>query len=282
VPPAVFKTVCGALLRRPGWVRFPSIPATFSWPMTAKTTDTAADCSGHLCTTPDARSSLGRRGIWAAKPSGVSKSLRICRAVQVGYARSAGRKESRGERSHRGGALSQQPPVVPRAVRVAELQIWQLPHEVLPAFNLDGVELFRRPGTIDHVELTPEVKQILHTNHVIVAHNHPLERSFSTEDVNMACSYDIDVLRVISPGHVYTLTPPKDGSIPQWCEEVLFRRGGQVEAEVNAALYASVQSGDMTDEQARQQGQHRTYTKLAQELSFDYWRVPIPGPPAAP
>jgi hypothetical protein len=28
VLPAVFKTVCGALLRRPGWVRFPSIPAT--------------------------------------------------------------------------------------------------------------------------------------------------------------------------------------------------------------------------------------------------------------
>src|SRR5205823_13218977 len=27
VPPAVFKTVRGALLRRPGWVRFPSIPA---------------------------------------------------------------------------------------------------------------------------------------------------------------------------------------------------------------------------------------------------------------
>jgi hypothetical protein len=27
--PAVFKTVCGALLRRPGWVRFPSIPANF-------------------------------------------------------------------------------------------------------------------------------------------------------------------------------------------------------------------------------------------------------------
>src|SRR2546421_782759 len=27
VPPAVFKTVCGALMRRPGWVRFPSIPA---------------------------------------------------------------------------------------------------------------------------------------------------------------------------------------------------------------------------------------------------------------
>jgi hypothetical protein len=26
---AVFKTVCGALLRRPGWVRFPSIPAKF-------------------------------------------------------------------------------------------------------------------------------------------------------------------------------------------------------------------------------------------------------------
>src|SRR2546428_6413878 len=29
VSSAVFKTVCGALLRRPGWVRFPSIPARF-------------------------------------------------------------------------------------------------------------------------------------------------------------------------------------------------------------------------------------------------------------
>src|SRR5438128_1154493 len=29
VSSAVFKTVCGALLRRPGWVRFPSIPAKF-------------------------------------------------------------------------------------------------------------------------------------------------------------------------------------------------------------------------------------------------------------
>ncbi len=28
--PAVFKTACGALLRRAGWVRFPSIPASFS------------------------------------------------------------------------------------------------------------------------------------------------------------------------------------------------------------------------------------------------------------
>jgi hypothetical protein len=25
--PAVFKTVCGAPMTRPGWVRFPSIPA---------------------------------------------------------------------------------------------------------------------------------------------------------------------------------------------------------------------------------------------------------------
>jgi hypothetical protein len=28
--PAVFKTVCGAPMTRPGWVRFPSIPAKFA------------------------------------------------------------------------------------------------------------------------------------------------------------------------------------------------------------------------------------------------------------
>src|SRR4029077_14980756 len=47
VPPAVFKTVCGALLRRPGWVRFPSIPARFGC-MTAKMTATETD-PWHLC-----------------------------------------------------------------------------------------------------------------------------------------------------------------------------------------------------------------------------------------
>ena len=44
VSSAVFKTVCGALLRRPGWVRFPSIPATFR-DVTAKLTATAADAA---------------------------------------------------------------------------------------------------------------------------------------------------------------------------------------------------------------------------------------------
>src|ERR1700674_4457724 len=32
--PAVFQTVCGAVRGRPGWVRFPSVPATFPGPMT--------------------------------------------------------------------------------------------------------------------------------------------------------------------------------------------------------------------------------------------------------
>ena len=57
---AVFKTVCGALLRRPGWVRFPSIPAKF-----------AADDSQH-----DSHSSVSMQtamyayGPAAAAPSG--------------------------------------------------------------------------------------------------------------------------------------------------------------------------------------------------------------------
>ncbi len=41
VSSAVFKTVCRALLRRPGWVRFPSIPARLA-AVTANMTATAA------------------------------------------------------------------------------------------------------------------------------------------------------------------------------------------------------------------------------------------------
>ncbi len=55
--PAVFKTVCGALLRRPGWVRFPSIPAIFAVDDSQHDShrsglkETPADCSGH-CVPP--------------------------------------------------------------------------------------------------------------------------------------------------------------------------------------------------------------------------------------
>src|SRR5436190_9055567 len=50
VLPAVFKTVCGALLRRPGWVRFPSIPAKFSVVTANNLTAKAADAGGRLRT----------------------------------------------------------------------------------------------------------------------------------------------------------------------------------------------------------------------------------------
>jgi hypothetical protein len=53
--PAVFKTVCGALLRRPGWVRFPSIPASLA-AMTAKVTATSARVGDALGTMADAPS----------------------------------------------------------------------------------------------------------------------------------------------------------------------------------------------------------------------------------
>jgi len=156
-----------------------------------------------------------------------------------------------------------------------ELEIWHRPHEVLVAITLSGVELFRQPGAWDHVDLTEAQRQLLRDNDVIVTHNHPLERSFSTQDLNMACVYDIDVLRAISPGHIYVLTPPGGGWASAWCEGVLFRRGPEVETEVTAELDARVLARELTVEEARQIGQHTTYTRLAQELSFGYWRVDI-------
>jgi hypothetical protein len=114
------------------------------------------------------------------------------------------------------------PPNVPGAVQQVEGEIWHLPHELLVAFRLEGVELFLQPGAWDHVDLTEAQKQALRENDVIVTHNHPLERSFSTQDLNMACVYDIAVLRAISAGHIYMLTPPAGGWDSAWCEGVLF------------------------------------------------------------
>jgi len=167
------------------------------------------------------------------------------------------------------------PPVVPKAVQQVELQIWHLPDELLVAFTLAGIELFRQPGAWDHVDLTDAQRQALHENEVIVTHNHPLERSFSTQDLNMACVYDINVLRAIAPEHLYVLTSPVGGWNSAWCEGVLFRRGPEIETEVNAELDTRVVAGDITVEQARQIGQHITYARLAVEFSFGYWRLDL-------
>lgn len=167
------------------------------------------------------------------------------------------------------------PPRIPESVQRVELEIWHLPQELLVAFTLEGVELFRQPGAWDHVDLTEAQRQSLRENDVIVTHNHPLERSFSTQDLNMACVYDIAVFRAISPAHIYVLTPRADGWSSAWCEGVLFRRGPEIETEVHAELDARVSGGDITVEQARQVAQHMTYARLAKEFGFGYWRLDL-------
>lgn len=166
-------------------------------------------------------------------------------------------------------------PQVPQGVPRVELEIWHLPQELLVAFTFEGVELFRQAGVADHVDLTPEQRESLRDHNVIVTHNHPLERSFSHQDLNMACVYNIAILRAISPAYLYVLTPPADGWDSAWCEHVLFRRGPQIEAEVNTELNERVLRGDMTVEQARQIGQHTTNTRLSREFSFGYWRLDL-------
>src|SRR5206468_4322216 len=78
VSSAVFKTVCGALLRRPGWVRFPSIPAKFPRfdsqddshsntraPVVAEPSRSRRDAAGHVIesrpTGPQSSAPIGRR-----------------------------------------------------------------------------------------------------------------------------------------------------------------------------------------------------------------------------
>ena len=57
---AVFKTVCGALLRRPGWFDSHPSPPNFSL-MTAKMTATAANLHGRMRTVTTVRG-RGLRG----------------------------------------------------------------------------------------------------------------------------------------------------------------------------------------------------------------------------
>ena len=68
--PTVFKTVCGALLRRPGWVRFPSIPAK----LPTRGSQYAGNCSERM------RTLAGCSGL---RPGGKPSKLFLERSANV-------------------------------------------------------------------------------------------------------------------------------------------------------------------------------------------------------
>jgi hypothetical protein len=165
------------------------------------------------------------------------------------------------------------PPTLPIAIIREELLIWGLGFEALVVFDLKGRELFRRQGQFDEVQITQQDGKAL--QHAIAIHNHLLDRSFSIRDVNMACTYDITILRAISPSFVYTLTAPQDGWDELMCRGKLFPRGATTELEVDAELRAAVAAGEITGEGASQELKHRIWTRLAPSFGFGYWRAPL-------
>lgn len=164
------------------------------------------------------------------------------------------------------------PPTVPKSVLIAELKIWHLGFERLIAFNLAGVELLRRDGTVDHVEPTEEDQAILKANEVIVTHNHVLNRSFSIQDMNSACVYDIAVFRIRAPNFAYILRAPAGGWDVAICKDKLFPCGEAVEAIVKKELQSKVAVGELTPEEASALQKHEVWSRLAPEFGFGYWR----------
>lgn len=170
------------------------------------------------------------------------------------------------------------PPEVPIEVRRQELLIWHLPFERLITFDRQGQELFRRDGGFDQVHLAEHDRDALQTNEVIVIHNHPLDRSFSIRDVNMACVHNLAILRAISPSFLHTLTSPEGGWDSGVCQRELFPRGHVLEAAVEAEQQAAIDHGDLTIEQAERDHKHTIWTRLALEFGFGYWRERLPLP----
>lgn len=164
------------------------------------------------------------------------------------------------------------PPTVPKSVLIAELKIWHLGFERLIAFNLAGTELLCRDGTVDHVEPTKEDRDVLIANEVIVTHNHVLNRSFSRQDMNSACVYNIGVFRIRAPNFVYVLQAPAGGWDSAICKDKLFPRGEAVEETVRAELQTRVTAGELTPEEASALQKHEVWSRLAPELDFGYWR----------
>lgn len=75
--------------------------------------------------------------------------------------------------------------------------------------NKNGKEIWHQIGESGFIDVQDAVeKGLLQRNHF--THNHPSNRSFSSDDILMMFKFRLPQVRAISPKFLYTLTPPKN------------------------------------------------------------------------
>jgi len=134
-------------------------------------------------------------------------------------------------------------------------------------FGVDGKHLLHKDGERAYITFTPE--EASNFKGAIFTHNHPNGRSFSKEDVSIACRTGMKELRAITPqskGKTYILRM-KDGtnmSPDIWDKiEPSFNKNNK---EIHDEFSNKIRSGDMTIDEANAKHYDEMWSRVAEDV----------------
>lgn len=142
--------------------------------------------------------------------------------------------------------------------------------ETLVALDENGLEVFRKDGTRNHVPVEIEEGRLI-GRAGYMTHNHPSDVSFSPGDMDFAAFYGLKEIRACSANYDHVMTPGPAG----WPDREYLRHVVRVADREQAAIFwPQIDSGAMTLEKAQAQHWHEVWKKVAAQLKLNYTRTP--------
>jgi hypothetical protein len=90
-----------------------------------------------------------------------------------------------------------------------EAEIRSLEIEWLVALRSDGTKAHRKSGSHDNVQLSQA--DVARIRGCVVTHNHPGGKSFSEEDIALACGAELLEIRAVTQWWTFRMRPPPGG-----------------------------------------------------------------------
>jgi len=175
-------------------------------------------------------------------------------------------------------AQAASPGALRRALSREERAIRGNAYETAVVVDRDGAVALRKRGGQSYVRFTEEEARLITGR--IISHNHPAGRSFSPDDVKLACHYGAAEMRAVTQRHRHVMGPPEGG----WSRELWDRSIGPAynrhAVVVGRELRAARAAGGMTQAQADAEFHHEVWRRVASETGLGYSRTSWSAPRA--
>ena len=149
------------------------------------------------------------------------------------------------------------------------------PREVGRLFTRDGDEVFSKVGLPNRIDFTrDEVDEMGHPDGRILTHTHPSSRSFSIQDLLMACKAYLSEIRAVGDEYECIFLPPL--GVGQFTPEFWNDEIGDIVVETNNSIYeefmAKMNRGEMSIDEADKTHHHTLWMRVSEKTRLRYIR----------